>query len=227
MIRTLTRSLPILAISFLLSVGPSWAASSCLNVGVVTKSTIDKKEKNSVAGDIKSLKIEYDYEMGQISGTITWNKVPTSKIRTKITIGEASEDARCNHGWENYLMTGWTKKFKLDPDTLLTLDDRTWVGKIQVVSSGKNFLNFIWTQPSFDAGNAMTQLCVAAISDRLGTFYDNSTTCFGQNGFINCQGPGWIPSEDEIDFVQNFAFQKVREFDSRICRYPLGQIPDS
>ena len=217
----------VVGLSLLIFTQQSWADSSCFNVGVVNKKVIDKKEKNSVAGDIKSLEISYDYEVGQISGSITWNKVPTSKLITTITIGETSQDPRCNDIYENYLMTGWTKKLKLDPETLRMVGEKSWVGRIQVLPSAKNSLDFVWTQPSFHAGEGMTHLCVAVFTNRIGSAYSNSTSCVGNAGFFTCQGPGYIESWNEIDFVQSFAFQKGREVDPDLCRFPLGQAPGS
>ena len=216
----------VVGLSLLLFTQQSWADSSCFNVGVVTKQTIDKKEKRSVAGDIKSLQVIYNYEVGQVFGTITWNKVPTSKLITTMTIGETSKDPRCNDLYENYLMTGWTKRFKVDPESLWDGSDKSSFGRIQVVSSGKNYLDFAWSQPSTYIGTAMTQLCVAVYTNSIGTAYNNSTNCFRVNeNFFHCQGPGYIEAWDEIDFVQNFAFQKGREVDPYTCRYPLGQVP--
>ena len=215
----------VVGLSLLLLTQQSWADSSCFNVGVVTKKTIDKKDKRSVAGDIKSLELIYDYEVSQISGTVTWNKIPTSKLITTITIGETSQDPFCNDIYENHIMTGWTKRFKVNPESLYDGFDKSRVGRIQIFSSGKNYLDFIWTQPSTYSGSAMTQLCVQVNTMRIGSAYNNSTTCFGNANVFTCQGPGWIPAEIEIDYVQNFAFQKGREVDPYTCRYPLGQVP--
>ncbi len=151
--------------------------------------------------------------------------MPTSKLITTITIGETSKDPRCNDIYEMHLMTGWTKRFKVDSDSLYSGFDKSQVGKIQVVLSGKNSLDFIWSQPTTYSGRAMTQLCVAVYTNRIGTAYCNATNCVGNAGFFTCQGHGYIEAWNEIDFVQNFAFQKGREVDPYTCRYPLGQVP--
>lgn len=225
MLRTLTRTLFLIGISLLLFMQQSWAESGCFNVGVITKSTLDKKEKSSVAGDIKSLEVIYDYELSEITGTIIWNKVPTSKLITTVSIGETSQDPRCNDSYQTYLMTGWTKRFKADQENWYSGFDKTSIGNFKVLSSGKNTLNFVWKQSTQFSGFAMTQLCVAVFTNRIGTAYSNSINCIGNTNSLSCQGPGYIEAWNEIDFVQNFAFQRGREVDPYTCRFPLGQVP--
>lgn len=215
----------MVGLSLLLFTQQSWADSSCFNVGFVTKITSDKKDKKSIAGDIKSIAVIYDYAASQVSGTITWNKVPTSKLITRLTIGDISKDPRCNGRFENYLMTGWTKRFKADPESFYYDFDKSSYGRIKVLSSQKDSLDFIWTQASEYVGKAMTQLCVAVSTNQIGTSYNNTINCVGNFGSFACQGPGYIEAWNEIDFVQNFAFQKGREVDAWTCRYPLGQVP--
>ncbi len=207
----------ILSIS--LTVPYAFAEADCFNRGVVSKVKVDRKEKKSFSGDIKSIRVTYDYESSMLSGTISFNKIPTAKTITTLSIGEGYSDGTCSNPYETYLMTGWNKKFKRDSWNYTV--DKTWLGKLTITDSDKTSLSFEWTQATLHGNSAVTENCVSVKTDGPATFYKSQTTCIGTSGILTCDGPGWVNGTTELDFLTNFAFAPGRELDSFSCRYPM------
>lgn len=187
---------------------PAIADEDCWNVGIYEKTQVDKKEKSSFSGDIQEVYAQFDYDLGEITGSITWSKVPSSSQTTNLTIGFLNNSGECTTVSEAFKMKGWTKKFGRDWE--IAPRDYSWdmLGTLSIDASDKNSISFSWLRSEINADSQIGEHCVGVSTTIPTTYYKNNTTCITTGNVTTCNGPGRYAALKELDLVVAWARSK-------------------
>ncbi len=192
---------------------PALADEDCWNVGSFEKTQIDKKEKFSFSGDIKEVDALFDYDVGSISGSITWNRVPNSSQTTRLIIGFVDNSDDCTTVSEAYKMKGWGKKFGRDREFIPPGYSPDMLGKLSITATTKNSISFLWNKSEIDSDNVIGEHCVRVSTTVPSRYYQNNTTCITTGNVTTCDGPGWYAGLREQDLVIAWALTKFDRID--------------
>jgi hypothetical protein len=198
----------VLIVATTLTMHPAIADEDCWNFGTFEKTQLDKKEKSVFSGDIKEVKAVFDYDLGEISGSITWNRIPTSGQTTNLIIGFNDNMGDCVTVSEAYKMKGWTKKFSRDWEVAPRSYSPDMLGKFTILESGKNSLSFSWLKSKIDEDNRIGEHCVSISTTIPSSYYKTNTTCFTSGSITTCDGPGRYATLKELDLVIAWAKTK-------------------
>jgi hypothetical protein len=193
---------------FLITLNSSTAyAEDCWNTGIYEKNILDKKEKNYITGDIKEIDAVFNYDVGEISGTVSWNRIPSSAQTTNLIIGFIDNGGDCVTVAEAFKMKGWKKSLPRDRDTAPFDYSPDMMGVLSISETTKNSISFDWSMASIDAqtGGKIGEHCIKVTTTVPGRFYQSNTTCYTSNNFTTCDGPGWYSGLREIDSVTLWA----------------------
>ena len=195
----------------------AFANSNCYNFGVYDVNVIDKKNDTGLAGDLKDLKVKYDYDNNVFRIKFTYNRVPNSKQTTGINIG-FTNGTECTSVNEYYKTKGFTKKITRDyENNSYEIEDFNWVGNLKLITSTKNSLTLDWFGPQAYIDDRLTEHCVKVSVTQPGTFYRSGINCVTTGPFTNCTGPGYVNGTVTIDEQTNWAKSKSARLDVIQC----------
>lgn len=184
---------------------PAIADEDCWNVGSYERTQVDKKERVSFSGDIQEVNALFDYDLGEITGSITWNRTPSSGQTTNLIIGFLNNSGECTTVSEAYKMKGWTKKFGRDWEIAPRDYSRDMLGTLSIIASEKNSISYSWLRSEIDADSHIGEHCVSVSTTVPSSYYTSSTTCITTGNVITCNGPGRYATLKELDLVVAWA----------------------
>jgi hypothetical protein len=205
---TALKNLGVLALIVVttISMHPAIAEEDCWNVGIFEKYQVDKKEKVSFSGDVKEVYAEFNYDEGVITGSVTWNKLPSSSQTTNLIIGFGNNYGECTTVSEAYKMKGWSKKFVRDWEVAPRDYSRDMLGTLSIIASDKNSVSFSWLRAEIDGdNNKIGETCVSVSTTIPSTYYKTNTTCITTGVVTTCDGPGRYATIKELDLVVAWA----------------------
>lgn len=184
---------------------PAIAEEDCWNVGIFEEYKVDKKEKVSFSGDVKEVYVEFNYDSGEVTGSLTWNKIPSSGQTTNLVIGFGNVYGECTVVSEVYKMKGWSKKFTRNWDVAPRDYSRNMLGTLSIIASERNSISFSWLRSEIDADNRIRENCVSISTTIPSTYYKTNTTCITTGNVTNCDGPGRYATIKELELVTAWA----------------------
>lgn len=191
-----------------ISISSAVADEDCWNFGIFEKTQVDKKEKVSFAGDIKEVSAVFDYDLGEVSGTISWHRTPTSAQTTNLIIGFVNNSGDCVTVSEGFRMKGWGTKFGRDWENTPSDYSPDMLGSFTSSRTSKNAFTFNWVRSELDADNRIGEHCVGVSTNIPSKYYKNNTTCIWTGNVSTCDGPGWYAAIKEQDLVVAWARSK-------------------
>ena len=205
-----TKYIGILAliVSTTITMHPAIADEDCWNVGSYEKTQIDKKENSVFSGDIKQVEANFDYDLGEISGSIIWNRTPSSGQTSNLIIGFADNMGDCTTVSEAFKMKGWSKKFGRDWEVAPRDYSRNMLGTLTITGSSKNSISYSWLRSEVSSDDQIGEHCVSIITTVPSSYYSNSTTCITTGNVTTCNGPGRYAALKELDVVIAWARSK-------------------
>lgn len=198
----------ILSLVTFVSTSTAVAEEDCWNFGIFETNQVDKKEKTSFTGDIKQVQAVFDYDLGEVSGTITWNRVPASSQTTNLTIGFVDNSGDCVTVSEGFRMKGWGKKFTRDWESTPRDYSPDMLGVLTSSPISKNSFSFAWLRSEINADDRIGEHCVGVSTTIPSRYYKSSTTCIWTGNVSTCDGPGWYAGLKEQDLVVAWARSK-------------------
>jgi hypothetical protein len=198
----------ILSLITFVSTSTAVADEDCWNFGIFEKTQMDKKEKASFAGDIKDISVVFNYDLGEVSGTISWNRIPSSSQTTNLVIGFFANSGDCVSVSEGFRMKGWGKKFARDWESTPSDYSPDMLGKLTSSPKSKKSFSFNWLRSDINADTRMGVHCVSVSTTVPSKYYKSSTTCIWTGNVSTCDGPGWYAGLKEQDLVVAWARSK-------------------